>query len=246
MGSVIEKTAQILRLVTFQEHCTLKSLCAATGYKKSALCQMLRSMVETELLLRDHRGEYHTGPLFSDLTENREDKCRNQKLIESIAVDINTVCGANVTVATLRNGKYRRLFSCCSVRVTRLTATAPDEEHFYRNATGRVLLAHAPAELRLKIIDRLGLPDRDQWPEGAEDQESLLRELEKIRQANCAEVISEGGRNYYLASALRCTGDQLPVAIGIGTAPAEAKNREKFLGLLRKAAEKFNSPNQKE
>lgn len=241
MGAVIEKTAQVLKLVSSQEHCTLKSLCEATGSKKSALCQMLRSMVETELLLRDHHGEYHIGPLFSDLSEEREEKCRSQKLIESIAVDINTACGATVTVATLRNGRYRRLFSCSSCRVTRLMATAPDEEHFYRNATGRILLAHAPADLRLRIIDRLGVPLASEWAEASEDQETLLKELEKIRQSDCAEVFSQGGQNYFLACALRRSGDQLPLAIGIGTAPAGRKNKEKFLELLHKAAEKFNS-----
>ena len=58
MGTVIEKTVQILKLVASQEHCTLKSLCQVTGYKKSALCQMLRSMTETNLLLRDHRSPF--------------------------------------------------------------------------------------------------------------------------------------------------------------------------------------------
>ena len=237
MGTVIEKTVQILKLVASQEHCTLKSLCQVTGYKKSALCQMLRSMTETNLLLRDHRGEYHTGALFSDLTETREGTLQRQKLIESVAVDLKTASGSNVTVATLRNGKYRRLFSCCSFRVTRLTSTAPDEEHFYRNATGRVLLANAPAEQRLRIIDALGLPSQEEWREAAEDQESLLAELEKIRHQNYAELL--GPKSYYLASPVSCGPEHTLLAVGIGTVPAQAKNKEKFLELLQKAAQRF-------
>ena len=163
MGSVIEKTVQVLKLVASQEHCTLKTLCAAMGSKKSALCQMLRSMTETGLLLKDCKGEYHTGPLFSDLSEKRENTLNLQKRIESVAVDLNTASGANVTVATIRNGKYKRLFSCCTFKVTRLMPTAPDEENFYGNATGRILLANAPSEVKLKIIDRLGLPAPGEW-----------------------------------------------------------------------------------
>lgn len=237
MGSVVEKTAQILKLVASQEHCTLKTLCEVTGYKKSALCQMLRSMTETNLLLKDHRGEYHTGPLFNDLAERKEGMLQRQKLIESVAVDLNTASGANVTVATLRNGKYRRLFSCCSFRVTRLTATAPDEEEFYRNATGRVLLANAPAELRLRIIDSMGLPSSEEWREAAEDQESLLAQLEKIRQQNYAEFLS--GKSYFLARPVCCAPELPLLAIGIGTVPAQLKNKEKFLELLQKAAGRF-------
>lgn len=240
MGSVIEKTVQILRLVSLREHCTLKSLCEVTGYKKSALCQMLRSMVEQGLLLRDHKGEYHTGPLFSDLADERNSKLRRQKLIESAAVDINTACGENVTVATLSNGKYKRLFSCCTLRVTRLTATAPGEEKFYRNATGRILLAHAPAEMRLKIIDRLGLPAPAEWPECSGSQESLLAELEKIRQQNFAEV--KLGRDYFVACSVNAhERDAMPLAMGIGTGSGKAGDKEKFAELLRQAAERFKS-----
>lgn len=240
MGLVIKKTVRVLKLVASQEHCTLKTLCEATDSKKSAMCQMLRSMVETNLLLRDSRGEYHIGPLFSDLSGERDEKLRRQKLIESIAVDINTACGASVTVATIRNSKYRRLFSCCTFRVTRLTPTAPDEENFYGNATGRVLLANAPAALRLKIIDTLGLPSPQEWPECSADQESLLAELEKIRRQNYAEVYRGNDKSYYIAcAAARETPDSMPLAIGIGSSAADRVKKEKFLELLRHAAQRF-------
>ena len=240
MGLVIKKTVQVLKLVASQEHCTLKTLCEATGSKKSALCQMLRSMVETNLLLRDSRGEYHIGSLFSDLSGERDEKLRRQKLIESIAVDLNTSSGASVTVATIRDSKYRRLFSCCSFRVTRLTPTAPDEEHFYGNATGRVLLANAPAALRLKIIDNLGLPSQEEWPEAAADQESLLAELEQIRRRNYAEVYRGEGRSYYIACAVpKETPESMPLAIGLGGSGADKTKKEKFLELLHTAAQRF-------
>lgn len=240
MGLVIKKTVQVLKFVASQEHCTLKTLCTATGSKKSALCQMLRSMVETGLLLRDSKGEYHIGPLFSDLSGERDEKLRQQKLIESVAVDINTASGANVTVATIRDSKYRRLFSCCTFRVTRLTPTAPDEENFYGNATGRVLLANAPASLRLRIIDNLGLPSEQEWPEASADQESLLAELEKIRRQNYAEVCRGNASNYYIACAApRETPEAMPLAIGIGSRAADKNKKEKFLELLHQAAERF-------
>lgn len=241
MGVVIEKTVQVLKLVNSQEHCTLKTLCQVTGYKKSALCQMLRSMVETGLLLKDYKGEYHPGPLFTNLAGERNALLRRQKLIESIAVDLNTASGANITVATLRNGKYRRLFSCSSFRVTRLIADAPDEENFYRNATGRVLLANASAETKLKIIDTLGLPPEKEWSEAAQDQESLLGELEKIRRQKYAELLSPEGKYFFLAVCLPTPPEALPIALGIGLPPAGKLNEKKYLKMLFDAAARFDS-----
>ena len=237
MGQVIDKTVTILKLVAAQEHCTLKSLCLVTGYKKSALCQQLRSMLENGLLLRDTVGEYHLGPLFSDLAALREENVLLRKTAESVATDLNTACGENITIATIRNGKYRRLFSCSSFRITRLTATAPDEERFYGNATGRVLLAEAPAELRLRIIDRIGLPSAEDWPEGAGDSESLLGELEKIRKQGYAEVLYKG-TEYYIGSGCPRVNGGLPVAAGISV-PRSRYRKEKFLELLRQALRRF-------
>ena len=238
MGQVIDKTVRILKLVASQEHCTLKSLCLVTGFKKSALCQQLRSMLENGLLLRDTVGEYHLGPLFSDLAALREENLLLRKTAESVAADLNTACGENITIATIRNGKYRRLFSCSSFRITRLTATAPDEECFYGNATGRVLLAEAPAELRLRIIDRIGLPSPEDWPEGAGDSESLLGELEKIRKQGYAEVLLPRRTECYIASGCPRVNAGLPVAAGISV-PRSRYDRVKFLELLRQALRRF-------
>ena len=182
MGQVIDKTVKVLKLVAAQKHCSLKSLCAVTGYKKSALCQQLQSMVNNGLLLRDNAGEYHLGPLFSELAAQREENMLFRKTAESIAIDLNTACGGDITIATVRNGKYRRLFSCTSSRVTRLTANAPDEECFYGNATGRVLLAEASPELRTRIICSIGLPTVREWSAAAGDRTTLLEELKKIRE----------------------------------------------------------------
>ena len=110
MGQVIDKTVRILKLVAVQKHCKLNTLCAVTGYKKSALCQQLASMTSNGLLLRDASGEYHIGPLFSNLLALRERKMQLMKMAEAIATDLNSACGESITVATIRNSRYRRLF----------------------------------------------------------------------------------------------------------------------------------------
>ena len=237
MGQVIDKTVRVLKLVAAQEHCTLKSLCLATGYKKSALCQQLQSMVRNGLLLRDTAGEYHLGPLFSDLAARREENVLLRKTAESIATDLNTACGGDITIATVRNGKYRRLFSCSSFRITRLTADAPDEEGFYGNATGRVLLAEAVPELRLRIIDRIGLPASEEWPEAAGDLKTLLRELKKIRQQGFAEVFPAG--RCFIASGCSDGSAGLPLAVGISV-PRSGFDEAKLLELLRQALKRLD------
>ena len=237
MGQVIDKTVKVLKLVAAQEHCTLKSLCEVTGYKKSALCQQLQSMVNNGLLLRDNAGEYHLGPLFSDLAARREENVLFRKTAESVAIDLNTACGGDITIATVRNGKYRRLFSCTSLRVTRLTANAPDEECFYGNATGRVLLAEASPELRTRIIGSIGLPPEREWAEAAGDRTTLLQELKKIREQGGAAVL----RNNRCFIAAGCTigNSGLPVAVGISVPPSDF-NEKKLRELLHQALTRFD------
>ena len=239
MGQVIDKTVKILKLVAAQEHCTLKSLCTAAGYKKSALCQQLQSMVRNGLLLRDIAGEYHLGPLFSDLAARREENVLLRKTAESIAVDLNTACGGDITIATIRNGKYRRLFSCSSFRLTRSTANAPDEECFYGNATGRVLLAEAAPELRVRIIDRIGLPASHEWSEASGDLKTLLRELKKIRQQGFATVFRSQPGRCFIAAGCPDGNAGLPVAVGISVPPS-GFDETKLLELLRQALRRLD------
>lgn len=237
MGQVIDKTVKVLKLVAAQEHCTLKSLCAAAGYKKSALCQQLQSMVHNGLLLRDTAGEYHLGPLFSDLAARREENVLFRKTAESIAIDLNTACGGDVTIATVRNGKYRRLFSCSSFRVTRLTANAPDEACFYGNATGRVLLAEASPELRTRIIGSIGLPSDGEWSAAAGDQTTLLRELKKIREQGFATVFRSG--RCFIAAGCANGNAGLPVAVGISVPPS-GFDEAKLPALLHQALDRLD------
>ena len=240
MGQVIDKTVKVLKLVAEQKHCTLKSLCAVTGYKKSALCQQLRSMVNNGLLLRDIAGEYHLGPLFSDLAARREENVLFRKKAESIAIDLNTACGGDITIATIRNGKYRRLFSCTSQRVTRLTAKAPDEECFYGNATGRVLLAEATPELRTRIIGSIGLPPEREWSAAAGDRTALLAELEKIREQGFAAVFHSN--RCFIAAGCAIGNSGLPVAVGISV-PASVFNETKLREFLHQALARFDFTN---
>lgn len=237
MGQVIDKTVNVLKLVAAQEHCTLKSLCSVTGYKKSALCQQLQSMVNNGLLLRDNAGEYHLGPLFSDLAARREENVLFRKTAESIAIDLNTVCGGDITIATVRNGKYRRLFSCTSLQVTRLTANAPDEECFYGNATGRVLLAEASPELRTRIIGSIGLPTEREWSAATGDRTTLLKELKKIREQGFA-AVSQSNR-CFIAAGCTTGNSGLPVAVGISV-PSSGFNEMKLRKLLHQALARFD------
>ena len=243
MGQVIDKTVRVLKLVASQEHCTLKSLCAAAGYKKSAFCQQLQSMVRNGLLLRDIAGEYHLGPLFSDLAARREENVLFRKTAESIAIDLNTACGGDITIATVRNGKYRRLFSCTSLRVTRLTANAPDEECFYGNATGRVLLAEASPELRTRIIGAIGLPSDREWPEATGDLKTLLEELKKIREQGFAAVFRSQPGRCFIAAGCANGNAGLPVAVGISV-PQSGFDETKLLELLRQALHRLDHTTQ--
>ena len=147
--------------------------------------------------------------------------------------------GGDITIATVRNGKYRRLFSCTSLRVTRLTANAPDEECFYGNATGRVLLAEASPELRTRIIGSIGLPSSAEWPEAAGDLNTLLRELKKIREQGFAAVFRSQPGRCFIAAGCANGNAGLPVAVGISV-PQSGFDETKLLELLRQALRRLD------
>ena len=160
-----------------------------------------------------------------------------RKTAESIANDLNTACGGDITIATVRNGKYRRLFSCTSLRVTRLTANAPDEECFYGNATGRVLLAEASPELRTRIICSIGLPSDREWSKATGDRTTLLEELKKIREQGFATVLKPG--QCFIAAGCTIGKSGLPVAVGISV-PASVFDEKKLRKLLQQALTRFD------
>ena len=108
------------------------------------------------------------------------------------------------------------------------------------NATGRVLLANAPSEVKLRIIDRLGLPSPQEWQAGSENQEALLAELEKIRRENHADLFCNGARNYYIAATVPgAAAGLMPLAIGLGLPGAQSEKKEFFLKLLFQAVKRL-------
>ncbi|MDD3155597.1 MAG: helix-turn-helix domain-containing protein [Victivallaceae bacterium] len=217
MGSVIKKTVQILECAAAMEPCSLAELTDATGMKKPALYQILKSLTETGMLEKDNRRKYHLGSRLFQLTMRRRKRDALRYWGERIAQETGKELGESITIAAILDGHYRRIAVENTRHSIRVVEFAYEDGRFYRNATGRMLLAQLPEQTRNKIIAEDGLPTLEEWPEigvGA----TLESALQKIAALGIAEASSADGQAVYLAvapaSGQRSAQECIPIAVG--------------------------------
>ncbi len=233
MGSVIEKTALIMQLVSEHEPCSLKELTLATGMKKPALYLTLKSMVEVGFLDKSADNRYHLGPMLFELTKARRNEENARSLITSAAETLVAELNESVTVAAISGTEYRQLLLIHSNQTVRINDRVLGEMKFYRNATGHVLLAHASRNLRDKIIKIVGLPEPEDWP-GINSREDLEDELRKIREAGIDFRKSVDGQAVFIA--VPVAGEQLALGISVPGFRYQGEHAKKIEKALRNAA----------
>jgi len=185
MGLVIEKTARILRLVQENEPCSLKELTALAGMKKPTLFLILKSLVKVGYLEKSPDNMYSLGPTLFDLTSTRRFKEKRRQLTISVAENLSRRLNEAVTIACMRDLSYCRLASVDSRQTVKVDRDVLEDTSFFRNATGRILLAHADAATLDSLLAEFGLPSPDEW-DGVDEKKTLLAELAKIRSEGIA------------------------------------------------------------
>lgn len=190
MGLVIEKTSRILDIVSKKEPCSLLELTECTGMKKPTLFLILKSMVKVGMLEKNPENMYSLGKKLFELTAGRKCDRKLTEAAEEAGTMLNSVINEGVIVSGISDFEYQILFSIDSKRLVKVSNITIAEKSFYRNATGRLLLAHSPERVRNKIIERKGLPQFSEWP-GISSLEELHQELDRIKKMEFLEKLSD-------------------------------------------------------
>lgn len=233
MGMVIEKTAKILTLVKEHEPCSLKELTELTGMKKPALYLTLKSLVEVEFLSKSSGNQYSLGDGLFRLTSQRQENETAMQLVNEAAREIAAELNESVSVASIEGLEYHRLFMVDSNQTVKVSDVIFGEKKFYRNATGRMLLASADDSLRAKIVDGIGLPDKNDW-RGINDIGLLKAELDKIKKDGISRKDTDDGQAVFIAVPVANWTGGMPLAIGVSI-PAfrfTGRHKSRVVGVL--------------
>ena len=239
---VIEKTAKILELVKEHEPCSLKHLTELTGMKKPALYLTLKSLVEVEFLSKSADNQYSLGEALFRLTSQRQENESAMRLVNEAARQIAAELNESVSLASIEGLEYHRLFMVDSNQTVKVNDVIFGEKKFYRNATGRMLLASSEEKLRTKIIDRIGLPGEDDW-RGIKDSGVLKAELVKISKDGICRKDTDDGQAVFIAVPVANWTGGLPLAIGVSipafrfTGDHKAKVISALTGISRQLGE---------
>ncbi len=241
MGSVIAKAVRVLRHLSELEPCSLKSVSALSGYKKPALCMMLRSMSSCGLVSRLSDGAYYLGPqVFQFSGQSADESALWPRVARRYGNHLSRLSGAAVTVALLQSCKYVRLLPQDKQPVSFRQDLSHPWPIFYRSATGRLLLSRGSSEFQSEVLREYGLPPRSLWPEVGSEAD-FYRELLRLSERGYAEVLAGNGRILYLGAGLNLHPAAPPAALGLGLPAAEFAGARKELLLSALAQASHNN-----
>lgn len=206
-------TLLLVRLGRHPEGLSLRALAAETAVPPSTCVRLLRDLVA--LGWADQagpRGGYRLGPRAASLAHDLPYRGKLVQLAKPLVAGLAGRLGAQVLIAVLRG----------SSRLIVLRAEGPgdplcleEERELYASASGRLLVAHLPWRARRRLVDSLGLPDRQRWP-GVATWEELGSECAAIRRSGLVvNRPAEGGRNAVAIAIPDGDGGIAALAIGV-------------------------------
>lgn len=191
---VVPKIAKVLELFAENETLSFGEVVEYSQLNRSTVAHILSALCQCQWLEKTSFGCYRMGAGFYALTGEK----RKNKLLAMLAER------AARTVA----GQLKELgVICCFSQASRITLAkvAPESmvqlsindrwfenSGWYRQSSGRLLLAMQSESQINAIVDKIGLPTADAWPE-AVTWSGFQREIERIRSAREAVVYRENG-----------------------------------------------------
>ncbi len=241
MIQVLKRASVVLDLLAEGQVRTLKELAALTGLKKPTLYVILKSLVELGYVAKGADSRYQLGGKLLALTYSRRKEDVRKTLAGEVARRLSEDVRESVVVAKVLNGERYTVATATSrhnslmVDTTILEATS-----FYRNATGRVLLAYLGAPELKEIIGRAGLPG-DEWEEVGSHGE-LRKCLKFIRDEGMAFKLTADGQVQFVAVPVFGPDGKVWASIGVSLPASRFKGRHRteVVEGLRSAGERMS------
>ena len=186
MIQVLSRALQILNLLgeNPQRTYSLSEIALSQSLDKGTCSNILRTLlsygyVQQEAPRRGYKLGYRLYHLAGRPVENEELSKIARKDIELLGSRLNETA----MLAIIRNDRRITLYSTIPDREILVRASV--EKSVYSACTGRAIIAnYSPAHLE-KLLIRIGLPEKGEWPEVTEAQhpeQALVNALTEIRQ----------------------------------------------------------------
>lgn len=206
-------TVLLTRLSRHPDGVALRALALESGIPPSTCVRLLRDLVALGWADQSGpRGGYRIGPRAASLAHEGAYRGRLVGEAQQLVTQLAHRLGGQVLIAVLRG--ERRLI------VLRAEGDGDplcleEERELYASASGRLLVAHLAWRARLRLVERIGLPDRRRWP-GVATWDELSAECAAVRRigwvVNCP---PEGGRNAVAVAIPDGQGGMAAVALGL-------------------------------
>jgi DNA-binding IclR family transcriptional regulator len=209
MIKVIPKIVSVLELIAKNGEMGFTDLTNASGLSRSNMSHLLKSLCESELLVKKGHGLYGIGDKIYDLCPFSDKK--------TILNHIVTRCAGNVMLAlnelAVISMRYKgQCLTLAKLQPAKNHQIINTDGHYntinwYNTASGRVLLAFQQDDEIERIVEKHGLPNKHDWP-AASTFEKLMKQVAEIRErrAVCME------------------GDNYVAAVGVPIADASGEN----------------------
>lgn len=242
MIKVIDKAFNIVEVLASDPHrvFSLADIADAFGMDHGTCVNILKTMTSRGYVQKaGPRQGYKLGYKFYDLTglpvSNDELTFLAMPFVNELAEKLNE----SIILSTIKNDK--RVVLMQTVPQQEIVVKTNIEKNIYATNTGRVILANYSPERLARIIGRIGLPMKEDWPEvfttGRVESEMINR-LTEIRIA---------GYELYRSSAIE--GVAAPLfrdskvvgSIGVYLPLFRLKDEKYIVSSVLEAAEHFNS-----
>ena len=239
MIQVLTRAFAVFQELSRKGECSLEELARATRLNKGTLCNILRTLIELNCIVKSVRGSYRIGEGFYSLARNRSTE-KYHEIIRRTAEALAGELGESVVISTLRNDRVEIMTQAQVQRHLMINSEITYKDlSLYHSVSGRILYSFLPREERMRLFECYG-PPLEQWG-GYRDFPSLEAAVKNI----CNDSISimtnkqEGIKSF--AIPLREPAGEVTSALGV-TLPIFRlpHDREKLLvQSMRNAAKYF-------
>jgi DNA-binding IclR family transcriptional regulator len=242
---VLEKAFDLL--YSFESHRPEQSLFDISRKLKfppSTTRRILKVLMARRLMQQDAATKlYRLGPGILYLASVARDGLDIRKIALSIMERLRDTTGENVGLHELRDGKRVCIEKVESQQVLRDTILVGSQFPAHLGATGKVLLAHLPAD-ELKRYFESAVPLQAATPKTITDPRKLLSELIRTKKRgfafSCGERVMDG--LCAISAPIFDSDGKVNYCLTITLTPVrlQAKGREKLVAAVKKSAQEIS------
>ncbi len=179
---VLPKIVRMLTLFSHGGEFGFGEIVERTRLTRSNAAHLTSALCECGLLEKSGYGKYRIGPMLFELTGGSREAAQLAMFAERAAANIAGELGELGVVGCFWRDRRITLAKAFPDRMVQLRIADRwfENSGWYRLSSGRLLLAMQPDDRIAAVIEQIGLPPAEAWPE-AVTMEGFRAEIERIR-----------------------------------------------------------------